>query len=367
MSSVAPSGSLLDALDVPIVVVVGDPWVVRYANRCALEWLGVAIGDALTTSMPGLDRSRLLSKIARGREARHEQRTCCQPSFSAQFFFKPQPDGSVLVEGRSGAAIEEAEAMVASYSLLVEKQKKLIEQETARVEKLLLNILPRKSVEQLRQFGRAIPERFDDVSVLFLDFVGFTAISQTLTPDELFSELNDIFSAFDDIVTFYECERIKTIGDAYLAVCGMPDPNARHAEQIVRAALAMRSFVRERNLGASRQWVCRIGVHSGAVTAGVVGRLKYIYDIFGDGVNTASRMENHAVPMHINISRSTRALLDETFVIRERGLVDVKGKGPMEMFYVDEALLGRPVLLGEDGPASSRVGIRAIFSDVSDE
>jgi class 3 adenylate cyclase len=361
MSDVAV-GSVLDALDVPVLIVEGDLWVVRFANRCAHEWLGAVVGDALSVSMPELDRPRLLSKIARGREARHEQRTCCQPSFSAQFFFKEQPDGRVLIEGRSGAALEEAEAMVASYSLLVEKQKKLIEQETARVEKLLLNILPRKSVEQLRHFGRTTPERFDDVSVLFLDFVGFTALSQTLTPDELFSELNDIFSAFDDIVTFYECERIKTIGDAYLAVCGMPDVNARHAEQIVKAALAMRSFVRERNMRMTRQWSCRIGIHSGAVTAGVVGRLKYIYDIFGDGVNTASRMENHADPMHINISTSTRARLDETFVVRERGLVEVKGKGPMEMFYVDDALLEGPVLIGEDGPASRKVGIGALFN-----
>ena len=357
--------SLLDALDAPILIVAGDPWTVRYANRCAREWVGACVGEPLANALVGVDQARLASKMARGREARHEQRTACMPSFSAQFFFKTRDDGSVLIEGRSGAAIEEAEAMVASYSLLVEKQKKVIEQETARAEKLLLNILPRKSVEQLRQFGRAIPERFDDVSVLFLDFVGFTALSQTLTPDDLFSELNEIFSAFDDIVTFYACERIKTIGDAYLAVCGMPDPDPRHAERIVKAALAMRAYIEQRNARASRQWVCRIGVHSGAVTAGVVGRLKYIYDIFGDGVNTASRMENHADPMHINVSMSTRSLLDASFVVRDRGFVDVKGKGPMEMFYVDDGPREMPDDI--DDPPASHVGIHALFREPSDD
>ena len=131
------------------------------------------------------------------------------------------------------------------------------------------------------------------------------------------------------------------------------------------AALAMRAYIEQRNARASRQWVCRIGVHSGAVTAGVVGRLKYIYDIFGDGVNTASRMENHADPMHINVSMSTRSLLDASFVVRDRGFVDVKGKGPMEMFYVDDAPREMPDGVGE--PPASHVGIHALFREPSDD
>ncbi len=355
--------AVLDALDVPVLVVSTQEWTVRSANTCAGRWLGAAAGAPLSAFMPDADLTRLQSKLARGKEARHEQRTQTDPSFMAQYFFRPMGEGQVLIEGRSGAALEEAEAMVASYSLLVEKQKRQIEVEKTRVEKLLLNILPRKSVEQLRQFGRTIPERFDDVSVLFLDFVGFTALSQTLSPEELFSELNDIFSAFDDIITRYGCERIKTIGDAYLAVCGMPEANPMHAPAIVTAALAMRAFIRDRNATTRHKWACRIGIHSGSVTAGVVGRLKYIYDIFGDGVNTASRMESHAEPMTINVSESTRALLDPAaFSLSARAPVDVKGKGTMRMHFVDEVPeleLHEPELPSSE----SLVGVAAIFDE----
>ena len=352
--------AVLDALDVPVLVVSTQEWTVRSANASAVRWLGAAAGAGLGDFMPDLDRDRIQSKLARGKEARHEQRTQTDPSFMAQYFFRRLGDGLILIEGRSGAALEEAEAMVASYSLLVEKQKRQIEVEKTRVEKLLLNILPRKSVEELRQFGRTKPERFDNVSVLFLDFVGFTAISQTLTPDELFSELNEIFTAFDDISTRHGCERIKTIGDAYLAVCGMPDPNPDHATAIVQAALAMRAFVERRNQTAARQWACRIGVHSGAVTAGIIGRLKYIYDIFGDGVNTASRMESRAEPMQINISAATRALLGEAFVLEPRGLIEAKGKGQLEMFYVASGPEAPPPVTSPRAK-DDEAGLTAIF------
>ena len=358
-----PADALMDALDVPVLLVEGEGLLVRFANQCARVWLGARCDEPLTSFMPGLDTARILSKIQRGREARHEQRASVEPSFLAQYFFRSMPDGRIVVEGRSAAALEEAEAMVASYSLMVEKQKRQIELEKARVEKLLLNILPRKSVEQLRQFGRTIPERFDEVSVLFLDFVGFTTLSQHLTPDELFAELNEIFSAFDDIITRYGCERIKTIGDAYLAVCGMPEANPMHARAIVTAALEMRTFIRERNDRARHTWSCRIGIHSGSVTAGVVGRLKYIYDIFGDGVNTASRMEGHAEPMHINVSGATRARLGDAFVIEPRGAIDVKGKGLMEMFYVQAAREAAPVRADAERSSASEVGVAALFAD----
>jgi class 3 adenylate cyclase len=333
----APVAALHDELEIPVLVVEGEDWTVRSANPSARLWLGAQVGLPLAAAVPGLDRARLVTRMDKGREARFEQRTLCEPSFMAQYFCRPRPDGSVLVEGRSGAALEESEAMLASYSLLVEKQKKELEQEKQRVERVLLNILPPKTLEQLRLFGRAIPERFEDVSVLFLDFVDFTAISRDLSPDELFAELNDLFTAFDDIVTRYGCERIKTIGDAYLAVSGLPEPNPAHAPAIVTAGVAMRRFVERRNARGGRQWTCRIGVHSGAVTAGVIGRLKYIYDIFGDGVNTASRMEGRCEPMRINMSGRTRALLDASFPVTARGAVEVKGKGPMEMFYVEDA------------------------------
>ncbi len=353
---------LLESLEVPVMRLEGSPWVVRFANRCAREWLGVSVDTPLAEAMPELDVARIQARLARGREAHHAQRTLVTPTFLAQYYFRPLPGGAMLVEGRSGAALQEAEAMVASYSLMVEKQKKQIEVEKTRVEKLLLNILPRKTVEELRQFGRTVPERFERVSVLFLDFVGFTELSQRLKPEELFRELNEIFTGFDEIVTRYGCERIKTIGDAYLAVCGMPDENPNHAEALVEAGLAMRAFIRRRNESSAYAWACRIGVQSGTVTAGVVGRLKYIYDIFGDGVNTASRMEAHADAMQINVSTATRELLGERFVVEPRGLVEVKGKGPMDMFYVHALRAGE--LHEVDGRvASGGLGVSTLFAD----
>lgn len=362
----ATSLEVLEALEVPVLVVSPDDWTVREANRSADLWLGAAAGMSLTALMPTADFARLQSKLARGKEARHEQRSQTAPSFMAQYFFRLLPGGELLVEGRSGAALEEAEAMVSSYSLLIEKQKREIEVEKIRVEKLLLNILPRKSIEELRQFGRTVPERFDHVSVLFLDFVGFTTIAESLTPDALFNELNEIFSAFDEIITRHDCERIKTIGDAYLAVCGMPDKNPDHAKAIMQAALAMRAFIERRNQSAPRAWSCRIGIHSGAVTAGVIGRLKYIYDIFGDGVNTASRMESRAEPMQINISAATRALLGDDFQVESRGLMEVKGKGSMEMFYVQGAP-DLPLHIPEVKLMPDEVGVTSIFLDPRSE
>jgi adenylate cyclase len=328
--------SLLEWIDVPVMVISGNPWVVSFANRSAKEWISVKVGDPLSSSLKDLNQERLISKLQRGREAIHEQKTDTAPSFRAQFIFKNLSDGTVMVEGRNVSALDEAEAMISSYSQLIEKHKKEIELEKANVEKLLLNILPRKIMEDLRQFGRTVPDRFDNVTVLFLDFVGFTELSNKLSADELFRELNDLFTAFDEIVTRHECERIKTIGDAYLAVCGMPEPNPNHAEAIVQVALEMRTFVKKRNKESKNYWSCRIGIHSGSVTAGVVGKLKYIYDIFGDGVNTASRMEAHADQMQINISSATRKLLSNRFKVEDRGPIRVKGKGMMEMYFVHD-------------------------------
>jgi class 3 adenylate cyclase len=226
--------------------------------------------------------------------------------------------------------------MLASYSELIEKKTRSLAREQRRVERLLFNVLPEKCVNELRSYGRTKPERFHEVSVLFLDFVGFTELSQRMSTERLFNELNELFTAFDAIITEHCCERIKTIGDAYLAVCGMPDRIQGHAELISSAAFKMRAFVEERNLTHQTTWRCRIGLHTGEVTGGVVGRLKYIYDVFGDGVNTASRMESNSEPMKINLSVALRERLGPAYKVSSRGMVDVKGKGMMEMFFLDD-------------------------------
>lgn len=209
-----------------------------------------------------------------------------------------------------------------------------IEQEKEKSEKLLLNILPAKVAQRLKESGYTAPERFDGVTVCFSDLVDFTAQSTILPPDVLIRELNELFTGFDEIAERYSCERIKTSGDAYLFVCGMPERHPGHAQQAIRAALDILEFLQERNRNHTIQWRMRIGVHSGSVVGGVVGIKKYIYDIFGDTVNTASRMENHSEPMKINISETTWQLAKEHFPMIEREPEHVKGKGYVKMYFV---------------------------------
>jgi len=210
-----------------------------------------------------------------------------------------------------------------------------IDKERGKSEKLLQNILPRKVIQELKEKGITIPELFKEVTVLFSDIVGFTDISTKIPVDTLIKELNDIFTSFDVIIEKHSCERIKTIGDAYLAVCGLPENNKDHCTNIVNAATEMISFMSERNRTHDIKWQIRIGVHTGNVIGSVVGIKKYIYDIFGDTVNTASRLENLSEPMKINISTEVMKALSDSFSYEDRGKIEVKGKQPMNMYFVN--------------------------------
>lgn len=207
--------------------------------------------------------------------------------------------------------------------------------EKRKSDQLLLNVLPERIAEELKEHGEARPERFDNVTVFFSDFVAFTDRAATLAPEALLHELNDMFTAFDGIVSGNQCERIKTIGDAYLFVCGMPDANPNHAARVIESALQIRDYVARRNEGRSDPWLLRMGIHSGPVVGGVVGIHKYIYDVFGDTINTAARMESHSEPMKINVSETTRSLAPELFVYTPREPEMVKGKGIMQMSFVE--------------------------------
>ena len=204
-----------------------------------------------------------------------------------------------------------------------------------KTEQLLNNILPEKVISDLKEFGESKPDVFNNVSVLFSDFVGFTEMSSSARPELLISELSDIFTAFDDIMEQNSCERIKTIGDAYLAVCGMPKSNPDHAPSIIRSAIQMVEYLKERNSRSPLNWHCRIGIHSGPVVGGIVGIKKYIYDIFGDTVNTAARLEASSEAMKITISQKTYNLAKNEFSFIPRGEVNLKGKGEMQLYFVE--------------------------------
>lgn len=229
---------------------------------------------------------------------------------------------------------EEVIARVSTHLKLRQAQR-TIEQEQAKSEKLLSNILPETVVKDLKEKGSSEPQSFKNVSILFSDFVSFTNMSETLDPRTLINELNEMFTQFDEIMEKNGCERIKTIGDAYLAVSGMSNPSDKHALNLVHAAKEMLSYLTKRNETSDLKWEVRIGIHSGEIVGGIVGTKKYIYDIFGDSVNTASRMEFYCEPMNINISQESYDQLSGTVPCTSRKPIEVKGKGLCQMYYVD--------------------------------
>jgi class 3 adenylate cyclase len=203
-----------------------------------------------------------------------------------------------------------------------------------RADALLRNILPEPIVRRLQSRPGIIADAFAQVTVVFGDIVGFTQLSAQLSSEELVLLLNELFSAFDALAARHGLEKIKTIGDAYMVVSGLPEPRPDHAEAAVRMALDMRAAVAALALQRGLALDLRIGVHSGSVVAGVIGVHKFAYDLWGDTVNTASRMESHGAPGLIHISDATRALLPPGFDLEERGEIAVKGKGEMRTWFV---------------------------------
>jgi class 3 adenylate cyclase len=224
---------------------------------------------------------------------------------------------------------------LAEANLDILEQNEIIQREREKSEKLLLNILPVRVANDLKEAGKTLPQKFEHVTVYFSDIVGFTSISSTLDPGFLIDELNDIFTNMDKIFESKQCERIKTIGDAYLAVCGMPEANEKHAENIINAAMEILSYLRVRNSKSAMNWNIRIGIHSGALVGAVVGIKKYIYDVFGDTVNIASRMESNSETMRINVSEKTYEITKDKFRFVPRDPIEVKGVGKMKMYFVE--------------------------------
>lgn len=210
-----------------------------------------------------------------------------------------------------------------------------IQNEIKHSDTLLLNILPSEVAKELKQKGYAIPKHFDNVTVLFTDFVGFTLISEKLTPTELVEEINHCFTEFDSIIERNGLEKIKTIGDAYLAVCGLPLANKDHAKKTVQAGIEIIKFIKKREVEGGR-FKIRVGINSGSVVAGIVGVKKYAYDIWGDTVNLAARMEENSKNGKINISETTYELVKNDFNCIHRGKIDAKNKGEINMYFVEE-------------------------------
>lgn len=214
------------------------------------------------------------------------------------------------------------------------EQNRLIEEERTRAKELLHNILPVEIAAELSETGHVRPVRHESVSILFTDFSGFTQTSATMPAARMVAELNEIFATFDDICDELGVEKIKTIGDAFMAVAGLPKSCEDHAQRCVRAGLRMAEYLEQRNQVAAFKWAIRIGIHSGPVVSGVVGKRKYTFDIWGDTVNVASRMESSGEVGRVNISAYTYDLIRSDFACEYRGKVDAKGKGQIDMYFV---------------------------------
>jgi class 3 adenylate cyclase len=217
-----------------------------------------------------------------------------------------------------------------------------IEKEKQRSESLLLNILPAEVAEELKSKGSADAKQFDEVTVLFTDFKNFTKLAQQMTATELVQEIHACFMAFDGIMEKYGIEKIKTIGDSYMCAGGLPVANKTHAVDVVSAGLDIQQFISnrmsERITAGKEPFQIRIGIHTGPVVAGIVGIKKYAYDIWGDTVNTASRMESSGEAGHVNISGSTYALVKDQFNCKHRGKIQAKGKGELDMYFAEKRI-----------------------------
>ncbi len=225
------------------------------------------------------------------------------------------------------------------FLVVVFRQRNKISKEKSRSDELLSNILPTEVAEELKEKGSAEAKQFDEVTVLFTDFMAFTQLSEKLSAKELVTKINDYFSAFDQIMKDHGVEKIKTIGDSYMAAGGIPIPNKTHALDVVKAALAIKHFMLEymekKKAAGELFFEIRMGIHTGQVVAGIVGTKKFAYDIWGDTVNMASRMESNGEVGKVNISTTTYELIKHKYNCTYRGKIQAKGKGGIDMYFID--------------------------------
>lgn len=262
--------------------------------------------------------------------------------YGVQYWNMPHADlGSGVRETFLMANVTSAFAILAImsyvYSEAARTAEAKLELERHKSEGLLLNILPVSIAQRLKEDNAVIADHFDSTTVLFSDIVGFTAMSETVTPTELVNRLNRIFRAFDDLVQKYDLEKIKTIGDAYMVAGGFPEMREGHTVDVAAMALEMLTVLQDCGLDGEAPVEIRIGIHCGPAVAGVIGIKKFAYDVWGDTVNTASRMESSGLPGRIQLSEQAAKIIEHEFEIEERGAVEIKGKGQMKTYW----LLGR--------------------------
>jgi class 3 adenylate cyclase len=336
MSISAINEQLLRAIGVGIAIVGEDTLDFRFNNEKFSEWFGEIEAEAtLSDIFPNIDIEQMRTDLEAGRS--HAIEIKVKPKrrilIIALSLSRAQSNEQSLlvIECQNITRIRELESMIDSYSAMVERNTREIEREKDRVERLLLNIMPKSVYEEFKTFGVVSPQLYEDVSVVMLDFIGFTKMVTEVDPNVIVGELNDIFTAFDRISEQFGCERIKTMGDAYLAVAGMPDPNPEHARAVANCAIRFVRYLERRNQSSAIQWQCRVGIATGSVVGSVVGVQKYVYDIFGYAVNLASRLQLFAGPMSIVAHDEMKNSLVEEFSLTDLGHHEVRGLGQMRL------------------------------------
>jgi class 3 adenylate cyclase len=286
----------------------------------------------LDLMMPGMSGFEVLSRLKADRNTRHipvimisaldelDSTVRCIEAGAEDYL--PKPFNPILLRARIGACLQ---------------KKRLLDElhaEKERSEALLLNILPRTIVERMRRGETVIADRVAAATILFADLVDFTSLADRFSPEETVALLGDIFSRFDALAGRHGLEKIKTTGDGYMLAGGLPEDRPDHAVAVAKMALAMLDAVETAGRTAGEPLQLRIGLNTGALIAGVLGTHKFVYDVWGDTVNTAKRMESYGLPGRVHVSAATRQALGDAFRLEPRGLLDVKGKGPMETYFV---------------------------------
>ena len=316
--------------------------VVEVANgRAALDRVAREIFDLilLDMMMPDLNGYEVLAQLKADASFRHipvivisaldeiDSVVRCIEAGAEDYLSKPF--NPVLLRARIGASLEKVRLRESEQVAVAE-----LRAEKDKTETLLLNILPKSIIPRMHRGETPIADRFRDVTILFSDIVGFTGMSMRRSPSDVVTLLNAIFSAIDRLALEYGVEKIKTIGDAYMAVAGLPEPRDDHPQAIARLALAMRKAVSEISHRYDEDLRIRIGFHSGNVVAGVIGTHKFAYDVWGDTVNTASAMESRGIANEIQVSHASFTRLSEQFVFERRGMIELKGNQQMETYFL---------------------------------
>lgn len=343
MSIATINERLLRSIGVGVAILRYSDLKFFYANAAFVEWFGdPEDSDTIRSTIEDLRDEATSALREKG-------------TFSGEVQVKPKRrtlvialtlsltdmDGEqmIVAECQNITRMRELEQMIDSYSTMVERNTRELEREKERVEKLLLNLMPRSVYEEFKTFGVVTPQLYPKVSVLMLDFVNFTAFAEKTDPTVTLSELNDIFTAFDRITEQFGCERIKTIGDAYLAVSGMPEAAPDHAVAVANCAVRFLRYLDRRNQSHQHKWEARVGLGTGAVVGSVVGIQKYVYDVFGPAVNMAARLQMVADPMQVIAPEALKFDLVDTFQLGDMGTHDLKGLGEMSLISVNQSIM----------------------------